>query len=114
MTVLTSLKNNVPASQTGMQAYIDWAFHPHTSFIEIENEDFPNFSHNYRECDVVASRSYLKTVLQIFVVSDDDHYCFKHCDSVDVMCPCNGVDCSCDVVRPKIFTYPGGQLLRLL
>ncbi|KAL1229904.1 Exocyst complex component exo84 [Trichinella pseudospiralis] len=64
MTVLTSLKNNVPASQTGMQAYIDWAFHPSTSFIEIENEDFPNFSHNYRECDAVASRSSFKTVLQ--------------------------------------------------
>ncbi|KRX94392.1 hypothetical protein T4E_9142 [Trichinella pseudospiralis] len=98
MTVLTSLKNNVPASQTGMQAYIDWAFHPSTSFIEIENEDFPNFSHNYRECDAVASRSSFKTVLQLIRMkleymtmksldqqtihcnnsADDDHYCFKH------------------------------------
>ncbi|OUC49650.1 hypothetical protein D917_05184 [Trichinella nativa] len=131
MTVLTSLKNNVPASQTGMQDYIDWAFQPHTSFIEgIENEDFPNFSHNYRECDVVVSRSSLKTVLQIFVLirmkledttvknfdqptihwnnsADDNDYCFKHCDHVAVMCPCNDDDCSCYVVRSFCFDVDG-------
>ncbi|KRZ57629.1 hypothetical protein T02_8551, partial [Trichinella nativa] len=42
--------------------------------------------------------------------ADDNDYCFKHCDHVAVMCPCNDDDCSCYVVRSFCFDVDGCYL----